>query len=355
MKKLYFTLTCIFVFLFSFSQSGLRIAQNSNNQNVGNRLELAQANSENELENSINRPELNQSPFDAVKGKKEDESKRDAYSRHYINDDGSYTAIIGAGPMHYFNLNNGKWEDIKLDIVATTDPDHKFANITNVFESHFGTHLQNGIISKTEDGKLIEFLNPQMYWEVNGQAVQLKTADNVAVSVNEDKAVYKNIFGEISAEYTILTGKRELNYIIPSLQALGNIPNQAEYLVFAEDIELPQNWTATMEERGISIKNQFGENIYLYENPHSTDAENNIELREENTIYEIQENGNIITVKTKVKANWILSQERIFPVKVYPTVNALADAGKSNVAQMVMLDILALIIIFTEHFYVRHQ
>ncbi|NLI59148.1 MAG: hypothetical protein GX387_11655, partial [Clostridium sp.] len=84
-----------------------------------------------------------------------------------------------------------------------------------------------------------------------------------------------------------------------------------------------------MEERGISIKNQFGENIYLYENPHSTDAENNIELREENTIYEIQENGNIITVKTKVKANWILSQERIFPVKVDPTVNALADAGRS--------------------------
>jgi len=148
MKKLYFTLTLIFVFLFSFSQSGLRIAQNSNNQNVGNRLELAQANSENELENSINRPELNQSPFEAVKGKKEDDSKRDAYSRHYINDDGSYTAIIGAGPMHYFNLNNGKWEDIKLDIVATTDPDHKFANITNVFESHFGTHLQNGIINK---------------------------------------------------------------------------------------------------------------------------------------------------------------------------------------------------------------
>lgn len=108
MKKLYFTLTLIFVFLFSFSQSGLRIAQNSNNQNVGNRLELAQANSENELENSINRPELNQSPFDAVKGKKEDESKRDAYSRHYINDDGSYTAIIGAGPINSYKRR--KWQ-----------------------------------------------------------------------------------------------------------------------------------------------------------------------------------------------------------------------------------------------------
>lgn len=108
MKKLYFTLTCIFVFLFSFSQSGLRIAQNSNNQSVNNRTELAQASPENELENSINRPELNQSPFDAVKGKKEDESKRDAYSRHYINDDGSYTAIIGAGPINSYKRR--KWQ-----------------------------------------------------------------------------------------------------------------------------------------------------------------------------------------------------------------------------------------------------
>lgn len=66
MKKLYFTLTCIFVFLFSFSQSGLRIAQNSNNQSVNNRTELAQASSESELENPINQTE-NQSPFEAVK------------------------------------------------------------------------------------------------------------------------------------------------------------------------------------------------------------------------------------------------------------------------------------------------
>lgn len=324
MKKLYFTLTLIFVFLFSFSQSGLRIAQNSNNQNVGNRLELAQANSENELENSINRPELNQSPFDAVKGKKEDESKRDAYSRHYINDDGSYTAIIGAGPMHYFNLNNGRWEDIKLEIVATTDPDHKFANITNVFESHFGTHLQNGIISKTEDGKLIEFLNPQMYWEVNGQAVQLQTADNVAVSVNEDKAVYKNIFGEISAEYTILTGKRELNYIIPNQQALGNIPANAEYLVFTEDIILPNGWTANKTERGVMIYDNMGNDIVLYENPHSTDAET-MALREENTIYNIEQNENILSIKTKVKTEWLLNNERVFPIIVDPTMSVYPD------------------------------
>ncbi|MDY0314680.1 MAG: hypothetical protein RBR32_06350, partial [Bacteroidales bacterium] len=323
MRKIFFTLSFLVLFSLSFSQDLIRAKQNVNFEQSDElqKLELSEACSGNSTENSEN-----QSPFEAVKGKKEDLSKRDAFSKHYINEDGSYTALIGAGPIHYDN--NGNWEDINHRIVETNDSDYKYANTTNVFESYFGTYLQNGIISKTQEAKLIEFLNPKMYWEVNGQAVQLQTADNVAVSVNEDKAIYKNIFGEISAEYTILTGKRELNYIIPSLQALGNIPNQAEYLVFVEDIELPQNWTASMEERGISIKNQFGENVYLYENPHSTDAEN-IELREENTIYEIHENGNIITVKTKVKANWILSQERIFPVKVDPTVNALADAGRS--------------------------
>ena len=54
-----------------------------------------------------------------------------------------------------------------------------------------------------------------------------------------------------------------------------------------------------------------------------------MEQREENTIYEIVENGNIITIKTKVKASWLLNQERVFPVNVDPTVNAIADAGRS--------------------------
>ena len=35
----------------------------------------------------------NSSPFDAVKGLREDMNKRDAFSKHYINEDGSFTAL----------------------------------------------------------------------------------------------------------------------------------------------------------------------------------------------------------------------------------------------------------------------
>ncbi|NLL28553.1 MAG: hypothetical protein GX259_07130, partial [Bacteroidales bacterium] len=318
MKKIFFTLTFLsFLFSFSFSQSELGISLNIKS-NENKKTEQARACFENESENSIGLAE-DQAPFEALKCKREDLNKRDAYSKHYINNDGSYTAIVGVDPMHYLNSNK-EWKDISHRILITSNPDYKFANTTNILESHFGTQLQNGIISKTAEGTITEFLNPKMYWEVNGQAVQLQTANNVAVSVNNDKAVYKNIFGNISAEYTILTGKRKLNYIIPSLQALGNIPNQTEYLVFTEDIELPENWTATMGNRGIIIKNEFGKEVCMYENPYSTDAGSN-ELIVENTIYEIVETGNIITVKTKVKASWLLSQERVFPVNVDPTVN----------------------------------
>lgn len=35
----------------------------------------------------------NSSPFDAVKGLREDMNKKDAFSKHYINEDGSFTAF----------------------------------------------------------------------------------------------------------------------------------------------------------------------------------------------------------------------------------------------------------------------
>lgn len=322
MKKLYFTLTLIFVFLFSFSQSGLRIAQNSNNQSVNNRTELAQANSENELENSINRPELNQSPFDAVREKKEIPSKRNQYSKTYQNEDGSFTALIGAGPIHYDN--NGVWEDIDTKIIPNGNENFPYKNTTNLFASYYGATAHKGIKSVTAEGEVLEFQNVKMAWEVNGQTVNNTNAANSSVTINNDIATYPNLFGNISAELTSLVGKRELNYVIPNAQALSNAPANAEYLVFTEEIALPINWIAISTEKGIEVKNNNGEVIYLYPKPVSTDANSTL-MQEENTIYEMHQNGSILTLKTKVKTEWLLSEERVFPVKVDPTVNCFVN------------------------------
>src|SRR5690554_4442231 len=211
-----------------------------------------------------------QSPFDAVKGKKEVVSKRDEFSKHYINEDESYTALIGAGPIHY--EKNGQFLDIDHKIRANSDANYPFANTSNLFESYFGATAHAGIKNKTQEGEIREFLNTQMYWEVNGQALNTLNSTNATVSIDEDKAYYHNLYGNISAEFITLTGKRKLNYIIPTKQDLGSVPAGADYLVFTEDVILPSGWTSTTTERGIIVKDASGKEIYLYENPVSTDA-----------------------------------------------------------------------------------
>lgn len=312
--KLFITKVLLLFAVFAIhlnAQAQLRQSQTNATQSTA--LQQAKENPAADIHN----PE-NQSPFDAVKGLKEDLSKRDAFSKHYINDDGSFTALIGAGPIHY--ERNGQFLDIDHTITQSSTMNFPFANTTNLMESYFGATVEYGVKSKTMEGEVVEFMNPTMYWEVNGQAMGTQQAANTQAQIQADKATYPNIYGDISAEYKVLTGKREMNYIIPNPQALGAVPAGADYLVFTEDVVLPFGWTSSLTETGIMIKDAMGQEIYLYENPHSTDAESHA-LREENTIFETLQIGNTLTIKTKVKTEWLLSNERVFPVMVDPTTD----------------------------------
>jgi|GEM_PF-773953 len=262
----------------------------------------------------------NQTPYDALKNKKEDVSKRDFYSKTYDNGDGSYTALIGAGPIHY--EKNGQFLDIDHKITQNFDQTYPFVNATNLFHSYFGSTSHTGLKNKTDDGELREFLNTKMYWEVNGQPHGLINSANTQIQIEGDKAYYRNLYGNIDVEFTMLTGKRELNYIIPNKQALGDIPAAAQYLVFSEDVILPFGWTHEVTDKGIVIKNPMGQSVYLYSNPVSTEANEPIAIsKERNTIYETRLIGNVLTVLTKLKTSWLLSNERVFPVRVDPTAN----------------------------------
>src|SRR5690554_2142417 len=273
------------------------------------------------------------SPFDAVKGKKEVVSKRDLFSKHYINKDGSYTALVGAGPIHY--EKDGQFLDIDYTINTFNDPNGVYSHVnkTNLFESYFGATSNKGVKNKTPEGEIREFLNTTMYWEVNGQATNTISSADVPVSIDNDKAYYNNLFGNISAEFITLTGKRKLNFVISSAQDLGNIPVGAEYLVFTEDVELPNNWTHSVRDQGVYLLSSTGEEVYLYENPSSTDAAQEL-TTEVNTIFETEVNGSVLTIKTKVKTEWLLDGEREFPVKVDPTVNVYPDNAVNHTGRI---------------------
>lgn len=259
------------------------------------------------------------SPLALMKGKVEDLPRRDASSKHFKNADGSYTALIGVTPLHYKKA--GKWEDIDTKITKTTSGEYSYANTTNLMESYFGSSAHQGILSKTKEGAVKEFLNTKMYWEVNGKEVGTVYSANSEVSVKGNEAYYNNMYGDISAEFLIETGKRKLNYIIPNKKALGTIPSGAGFLVFSEDVILPSGWTYTSTDRGILIKNELNEEVFIYATPYSSDL-SNVLTRERNTFFETFLDGNVLTIKTKVKAEWLLNSDRKFPVIVDPTANA---------------------------------
>lgn len=255
-------------------------------------------------------------------GKTEDISRRDAFSKHFPNDDGSYTAVITSGPQHY--MKNGRWTDIDTKIVNSSKQGYPYSNTTNLMESYFGQNSDLGVILKAGEAEITEFLNTKMYWEAGGQSVQIRNSQNTAVSIQENRAYYNNIYNDISAEYTIESGKRKLNYIIPSKAALGNIPQNAEFLVFSEDIKLPAGWYHSISQKGdIEIKDASGNTIVVYNSPVIYENYNLnqmvLGINKTAVSFEILSEGQMITFLLKVDVNWLNSSERIFPIAVDPT------------------------------------
>lgn len=315
----------------------LNTAANSNNAAILLRPDNVKNSRTSEGPEKSNTQENFTSPLDAMKGKQEDVTKRDAYSKHFKNSDGSFTAIIGAGQIHY--EKNGKWADIDTKVEKSSYKNYTLSNTANVMESYFGKSTE-GILSKTAEGEVKEFLNAEMFWEVKGQKINVLKGRDVLPKVDDDRVSYNNLFGRISAEYTVQTGKRKLNYIIPDRDALGKIPEKADYLVFSEEIQLPAGFSISKELKletpkinsqtsmqpkiikGIFILDSKGKAVYSFEAPFLVEKFKSgdfpIPTGEKPTLeYKIIA-GKIILF-TKVQTKWLLSANRIFPIAIDPT------------------------------------
>jgi len=262
------------------------------------------------------------SPMEQLRTKNEDVSKRDAFSKHYKNADGSYTALIGAGPLHY--KKNGRWENIDTKVNKETIGNYAYSNKTNLMESYFGATSAKGVLSKTNEGEVKEFLNTKMYWESDGQkSGEINSAD-VSAKINGDKLFYDKLYGNISAEYTVLIGKRKLNYVIPNKEALADIPTNADYLVFSEDLLLPNGWTYTINGKGdLEIRNVQNKTTFIYAKPTVSDnyGSEQLSLSDRDAAeFKVEQNGQYLTYVLKVKTSWLLNGSRVFPLAIDPTV-----------------------------------
>lgn len=264
--------------------------------------------------------------------------KRDYTSKTFKNADGTYTAAISAGPIHY--KKGDSYYDIDPQIVPNMTGNfalYPYVNSSNLMESYFPNRSSQGIVSVTGQGSVKEFVNTRMYWESNGTAINTVNSSNASVAINNNQATFTGLYPQIDAQYTISAGKRELNYIINNASAIAGAPANADYLVFAEDIEMDQTWSYTINRDGIAFVKNGSKSVYEYENPKLVEGYSNAapSLADFAAVtMEVQRNGNTITILTKVKASWLQASNRVFPIAVDPTSSYYPDGVTYRTGQM---------------------
>ncbi|MFT3793877.1 T9SS type A sorting domain-containing protein [Flavobacterium sp.] len=263
--------------------------------------------------------------------------KRDLFSKHFLNQDGSYTAAIASGPIHY--EHSGVFSDIDNTIRPAAVSGYAHANIENLMESYFGTTAHHGVKNKTKEGEVSEFLETAIHWEVDGLKVNERQSANVAFTAQDNKGYYNGLYEAINAEFVVLNGKRKLNYILTHTNAIADAPANASYFVFTEKVKMPANWSYLNTENGLLIQDDKQQPIYLYGNPFSYDA-TGIKLRCDNTLMTVSAQGNTLTIATKIKANWLLSPDRVFPITVDPTVTVYPTAANYHTGSVFSSDYL---------------
>ena len=272
-------------------------------------------------------------PFGERDGSRELLEKRDAFSKHFQNDNGSISAHIASGPIHY--KENGKWKTIYHTIEPTSNGG--FQNIYNNFKTYYPATSNGEIVTILSDGtELHDMQGMRMYYEVNGQEVGSIDIAGASGSADFNKLIYAAVYGnQIDLRLTQNSTQRKMDYILKNASALNGAPQNAQYMVFEEKIILPQGITARLIDNKIILTNLREEVIAEYTNPEIYDEQasettnENYEPRSE-AAYQIEQNGTMLTIKTKVDMTWLLDANRNFPIVVDPTVNVIQFSNNQS-------------------------
>jgi hypothetical protein len=258
--------------------------------------------------------------------------KRDANSKTFRTGGNVYTAFLTSGDVHY--QEDGKWKTIFHTISPSSDG---FQNTTNRHKTYYPATSKGSIKTVLPNGaSLIDMKDMRMYYIVNEQVVQSQAIQNKQGMVDYNKLTYSNVYGAgINLRLTQNTTQRKMDYIIQNASALANIPSGAQFLVFEEKAQLPSGWTAQLVNNEILLKDASGNVVAKYEKPVYNDTHVHHEDEEGHDhgfseiigTYEIVQNGNLLTIKTKVPVEWLTNSERNFPIVIDPTVNLYPNAS----------------------------
>lgn len=284
--------------------------------------------------------------FEGLDPNKEDVSLRSASAKHFVNDDGTSTAIVGAGDLHY--QEDGVWKSVLPYLFANDNPQFsqfKYATKYNQHTSYFPEVPGNGISTVLKDGVYADWTAPSLVWlDANGQVLgEVFSAGTSVAFPSENRVTYQEMFPSVDAEIVNSSRTKKLNYLLKSQSILNGKPANAVYLAFKENISTPSTWTLNGGKQGsfgrsfqeLGFKDASGTDVLVVQRPvfndkisqgTCTDANfdssaNNVDGVIEGDYLVNQINQSTYEVFTRISINWLSAPERKFPLTIDPVTD----------------------------------
>ena len=257
---------------------------------------------------------------------------RDRTTKAYLNEDGSITQMVSGEPLHY-NVD-GTWEDIDLNIQAYPEG---WGVTKNTYATTFAPEVANGMTVQVNEfvDPIVSGLNPMLVTlDETGSAPQPFEAPPASQGVEVGGNVIRYPLAEgYDLDYSVEVNEVKQNLILREAPVL---PDNAKWFGLSEGLRMPVGYAL------YSGETMLGEELFstqealqirhiesgelLAEIPAPLIIEPDVEEPYVGTFF-IQVYGPQILLITVVDADWLMSEDRVFPLALDPTIRVNSNAG----------------------------
>ena len=279
--------------------------------------------------------------YDAFDPAQELMGMRSLNSKAYLDDEGQTHLVTTADPMHY--LEDGVWQEIDLNIVSTADG---WEVKKSSLEVEFSDDLNLGVsvdIANDNIDAIVTGINPQvtMLDETGKEITEYKFAEAESSTSIGGNTLRYHLLDGFDLDYSVSGDMVKQDLIIrerPNAEIIGD----AAWFGLTEEMIIPPGYALYLEDdmlgfdqliqtqSEITIRNiQTGEVLAYLPEPIVTQAplipsspDEPVQSQEEYiATYFVRYVDGVIVISTMVEVDWLLADDRVFPISLDPTVS----------------------------------
>ena len=258
---------------------------------------------------------------------------RSLKQKAYIGEDGQIEVLTYSDPIHFIS-EEGTWEDIDTNLVSTANG---WEVTDNIFKTYFSTSIENGVAVQAHPNAdpVIVGIQPQVVaLDVTGTApMPYRVAPAMEEITTGGNTIRYPLAEGFDLDYKVDGTQVKQNLIIreqPTLDAnaawLGlsefvRLP--VDYALFMGEVEITSEMVMTQE--SLEVRHiETGELLLVFPEPVVFDINNNEVY---GATYFVSANGPMISLTTAVDSDWLMDENRSFPVELDPSVQIAQSGG----------------------------